>query len=80
VNIRILEAEFIYPLENRPTLQCHASTIAASKDGLVAAWFGGPYEGHPDVGIWISRHDGENWSEPIQVAYDASSETKRHPC
>ena len=26
--------------------------------GPVAAWFGGTREKHPDVGIWVSRHEG----------------------
>jgi predicted neuraminidase len=80
VSIQILKAEFIYPSEHRPTPQCHASTIAASKDGLVAAWFGGSYEGHPDVGIWTSLHDGQDWSIPILVADGVLSPTERHSC
>ena len=47
-------------LREAPFPQCHASTIAQTADGLVAAWFGGTREKHPDVGIWISRHDGKS--------------------
>lgn len=42
--------------EERPFAQCHAATLAhASDGGLVVAWFGGTYEGHPDVAIWTAR-------------------------
>ena len=47
----------------------HASTVVELASGdLLAAWFGGTYEGHPDVAIWLARFDGERWSEPIAVA------------
>src|SRR5688572_20688950 len=62
----VLKAEFIY--QTAPFPQCHASTLAETKAGLVAAWFGGTREKHPDVGVWLSRHDGVRWSEPKEVA------------
>ena len=34
-------AGLIYPLDDKPTPQCHASTMSKRRDGLVAAWFGG---------------------------------------
>ena len=40
-----LSGELIYSLDDKPTPQCHASTIAETKTGLVAAWFGGGGEG-----------------------------------
>ena len=51
----LLSAGFVYPLENRPVPQCHASTIVETKTGLVAAWFAGTREKHDDVGIRVSR-------------------------
>lgn len=54
---------------------CHASTIVQTESGLVAAWFGGTAEGEDDVGIWLTRHEPEGWSEPREVASDAV-----HPC
>ena len=74
----IVSAEFIY--ETAPYPACNASTIAETKDGLVAAWFGGTRERHPDVGIWVSRHDGKKWSESIEVVNGVQDATTRHPC
>lgn len=65
--MNILCSELIYDLENKPTRECHASTIAETDSGLVAAWFGGEGEGHPSVGIWLSHNDGSSWSEPVEV-------------
>ncbi len=75
-----VKSGFIYPLEGRATAQCHASTIAESAHGLVAAWFGGSREGKPDVGIWVSRHDGGSWGKPVEVADGVVSPDERHPC
>jgi predicted neuraminidase len=36
--------------------------------GLLAAWFAGTHEGHPDVSIWLSRYDDAGWGESVQVA------------
>ena len=49
-----ITSELIYPLENRPTPECHASTIVETSEGMLAAWFGGTHEKHKDVGIWVS--------------------------
>jgi predicted neuraminidase len=74
----VLKTEFIY--ETAPFPSCHASTIAETKAGLVAAWFGGTYEKHPDVGIWLSRHDGGSWTPPVEVANGVQNEKLRYPC
>lgn len=74
----ILSSELIY--EDPPTPSCHASTIVESKEGLVAAWFGGTYEKHPDVGIWFARHVDGKWTKPIEVANGVESPEKRYPC
>ncbi len=74
----VVKTEFVF--EAAPFAQCHASTIVESCGKLVAAWFGGTREGHPDVGIWISRHDGATWSAPFQAANGAQADGSRHPC
>jgi predicted neuraminidase len=74
----LLKAEFIY--ETAPFPQCHASTIAETKNGLVSAWFGGKHEKNPDVGIWFSRHENGKWSPPIEVANGIQHSVKRYPC
>lgn len=75
-----LEGELIYALENRPTRQCHASTIAETASGMVAAWFGGTREKHPDVGIWVSHRVDGRWSTPVEVANGIRQENLRYPC
>ena len=76
----VLVSEFVFPLDGRPTPSCHATTIAETKSGLVAAWFAGTREGAKDVGIWVSRHDGKGWSKPVEVANGVMSPELRHPC
>ncbi len=64
--------EFIF--QRGPFQACHASTIVESSRGLVAAWSGGSREGEPDVRIWLSRHDGRAWSEPVELPPDGDEE------
>ena len=65
----IVLGEFIF--EKAPFAQCHASTIAETKHGLVAAWFGGTRESEPDVSIWLSRHGWNGWL-PVEKVADGS--------
>ena len=74
----IVKMEFIF--DKAPFAQCHASTIVEAKRGLVAAWFAGKHESNPDVGIWLSRKEGEKWSEPVEVANGVQHDKKRYPC
>ncbi len=62
----VVLSEYLY--EQAPFPQCHASTIAETPGGLVAAWFGGAEEGANDVGIWLSRRQDGEWSAPMEVA------------
>jgi predicted neuraminidase len=73
----IVTSEFIY--EDPPTPQCHASTIVETSTGLVAAWFGGEHERHPEVGIWVARHEEGAWSRPVEVANGVQEDGTRHP-
>ena len=80
----VLKSEFIY--ETAPFPSCHASTIAeTTKGSLVAAWFGGQYEKHPEVGVWLSRQIEGRWTAPVEVAngvqYQKPDDSvHRHPC
>lgn len=63
---KILRSEFIF--DRAPFASCHASTIVETNDGPLAAWFGGSAEGADDVGIWMARFNGKEWSAPEEVA------------
>ena len=52
-------AEFVF--ERAAFRSAHASTIVETRDGLLAAWFGGTDEGEKDVGIWTSRRGAGGW-------------------
>ncbi|MFC5412480.1 exo-alpha-sialidase [Larkinella bovis] len=76
----VLKAELIYPLDNKPTPQTHASTIVETPAGMIAAFFSGTYEKHPDVGIRVSRLENGKWTWPEEVANGVVNETLRYPC
>ncbi|MBI1249662.1 sialidase [bacterium] len=78
-NPAMVTSEFIYPADNSPTPQCHASTIVETPNGLVAAWFGGTAEKNPDVGIWLSRKTSQGWTDPIEVVNGVQSDETRYP-
>lgn len=62
----------------------HAATISEiSKDHVIAAYFGGTDEGHPDVKIWLSHgyrdaNDMWNWEKPFVVASPDEIPRSRH--
>jgi predicted neuraminidase len=62
------------------TTETHASTIAETPEGLVVAWFGGLYEGHAQVGIWLAREVDGSWSAPVEVARGADRFGRAQPC
>ena len=76
----VTDNEFLYEEADFPS--CHAATIAECSNGdLLAAYFGGSYEGCPDMCIWTQRKRllkrgrhgkpntyEEGWSEPRLVA------------
>ena len=75
--IAIVSSEFVY--ESAPYPSAHASTIVETGDALVAAWFGGTRERHPDVGIWVARRSADGWSTPVEVANGVQADGTRHP-
>lgn len=74
----IVSTQFTY--EQAPYPQCHASTIEETSAGkLVAAWFGGTRERHPDVGIWVSHLVDGKWTPSVEVANGVQSDGTRLP-
>jgi predicted neuraminidase len=74
----IVSSGFVF--ERAPFASAHASTIVETREGLLAAWFGGTEEGHPDVSIWTARHDGTRWLPPVLVAEGRRPDGSRFPC
>jgi predicted neuraminidase len=73
-----VRSKFIFT--DAPFASAHASTIAETADGLVAAWFGGPFEGHPEVSVWLAREREGHWSAPVEVARGEDGRGHRQPC
>lgn len=78
----VLLREDLYDKASFP--ECHASTIEETPTGLVAAYFGGTHEKHPDVGIWVQRLAKGQWSAPVEVAngiqyVQTDGTVRRHP-
>lgn len=77
--VKVLSEEFIF--EEAPFAQCHASTLIGMGNGSVmAAWFGGTHERHPDVAIYTSSNTTGNWSAPKLIADGVVNDTLRYPC
>jgi len=74
----IRTSEFVF--ETAPFASAHASTLVETRDGLVAAWFGGTREGADDVGIWLSRRAENKWTPPVEVANGVQPDGARYPC
>src|SRR5262245_43439306 len=74
----VTDTEFVF--ESAPFASAHASTIVETREGLVAAWFGGTREGAADVGIWLSRKVAGNWTPPIEVATGVQPDGRKYPC
>ncbi|TCS90289.1 putative neuraminidase [Anseongella ginsenosidimutans] len=75
-----IKGALIYPLNDKPTPECHASTIVETPSGIVAAFFAGTYERHDDVGIRVSRLENGAWTYPEEVANGVQNDTLRYPC
>jgi len=73
----VVKQEFIFT--SAPFRSCHAATIAETRDGLVAAWFGGDREGASNVGIWLSRLTPNGWTQPEEVV-TGQTDDQRYPC
>ncbi|WP_339880501.1 sialidase family protein [uncultured Algoriphagus sp.] len=75
--VKILSTGFIY--EEAPFPSCHASTLVETDRGILASWFGGKYERHPDVSIYTSLLADGKWSTPEMVADGVENKDFRNP-
>ena len=73
----IVEEHFLYEEDVYPS--CHAGTLAETPEGIVAAWFGGTHERHPDVTIRFSRLVDGEWTKSTEVANGVINDTLRYP-
>jgi predicted neuraminidase len=74
-----VSGELIYPLDDKPTPQCHASTIVETPSGFVCAFFAGTHERNNDVGIRLSRFENGQWSRPEEVVNGVQNDSLRYP-
>lgn len=74
----IVTDEFIYEKAAFP--QAHAATIAETPEWIIAAWFGGAYEGSKDVCIYTSRQVQGKWTHPVMVADGILNDSVRYAC
>ncbi|WZL90463.1 sialidase family protein [Salinimicrobium sp. 3283s] len=76
--LTVLEEGFIFEKAEFP--QCHASTMEVLENGeIIAAWFGGEYERHPEVSIYTSIKSGLGWSSPRKVADGIVNDSLSYP-
>jgi predicted neuraminidase len=67
-NFKMPVKEFLFG-DDHPFPQCHASTLVRLKDGrFLSAWFGGTKEKADDVGIWITKGQPGQWTNPLEIA------------
>ncbi len=75
-----MNSEFVFAPGTAGFAECHASTLAETRQHLVAAWFGGTAERNPDVGIWVSRREQGHWHRPEEAANGEQADGKRFAC
>jgi predicted neuraminidase len=74
----VLSADFTFTTAPYP--QVHASTLVETRVGtLLAAWFGGTREQHPDVSIYVARRENGKWLPAAKVADGVQPGGTRHP-
>lgn len=79
IKLSVADSGMIYT--NAPFPSCHASTVLSTENGILAAWFGGTHERHPDVCIYLSAlQENKDWSTPMLVADGIVNDTLRYPC
>lgn len=73
----IVKEQFIFEKAEFPS--CHAGTLAETPEGLVASFFGGEHERHPEVCIYVSHLKDGEWTKPVNVANGIQNDTLRYP-
>jgi len=64
--VQIITKESIF--DQAPFEACHTSTLVQlNDDKIMAAWFGGKYEGSNDVAIWIATKNHGQWTAPVKI-------------
>jgi predicted neuraminidase len=64
----VLNAFNLYP-PGEVTPACHAASLVETAGGdVLAAWFGGAYEGASDVAIYLARFSGQGWGVSQKIA------------
>lgn len=78
IEVEVIANELIF--NDVPFKQCHASSLVELSNGnIMAVWFGGTYERHPDVCIWGAIKNSEGWSVPTLLADGKINDTLRYP-
>lgn len=69
-------------ITNQPiTNNSHAATLVELEPNkIMAAWFGGKYEGAKDVGIYFSNYENKKWSAPKNIVQPLIKEGDTLPC
>lgn len=63
------------------TTNSHAATLVEIKPNeIMAAWFGGKYEGAKDVGIYFSTYKNKTWSAPQNLIKPLIKQGDTLPC
>ncbi|MBF4493149.1 exo-alpha-sialidase [Flavobacterium sp. MR2016-29] len=63
------------------TTNSHAATLVElAPNKIMAAWFGGKYEGAKDVGIYYSNYENQKWSAPKNLVLPLVKEGDTLPC
>lgn len=70
-----------YIADHPVTAASHASTLTELEPNtLLAAWFGGKYEGAKDVSIYVSSYKNKKWSAPKKLIEPLIKEGDTLPC
>jgi predicted neuraminidase len=78
VSLRLVNEEDIFT--NAPFKSCHAATVCMLDSGkLMAAWFGGDFEGDKTVAIWAAVRNKNGWTTPKKIA-TGSLDGKPYAC